>query len=130
MGGTQRLLAAVAVTVAGLLNAGTAVADTVADTTGNQITRWDAVWDLQADGSVDVTLEFDFDFGDDPGHGPYLTFPTQADYGDGEHLRVYDIHDVVASSPSGAPADLELYWEDAQVTFRIGDEDVDDVSGV
>ena len=70
---------------------------TSTDTTGNQITRWDETYDLQPDGSAKVTLTIDFDFGDDPGHGPYFTFPTHQGYDD-TYNRVYDITDLTASS--------------------------------
>ncbi|MDN4472898.1 DUF2207 domain-containing protein [Demequina zhanjiangensis] len=125
MKGTLRALAAL---MLALVWTGTA-AYAASDTTGNQVTRWDAVWDLQADGSAEVTIDFDFDFGDDPGHGPYLTFPTEVDYGDGVHTRLFDVHDIRVGSPSGAPAQAYVDESGGAVTIRIGDEDVDDVSG-
>src|SRR4051812_5836205 len=73
--------------------------------TGNQITRWDETYDLQPDGSAKVTVDFDFDFGDDPGHGPYFTFPTHQGYDD-TYDRVYDYTDISASSSTGAPANV------------------------
>ncbi|WP_084125822.1 DUF2207 domain-containing protein [Demequina sp. NBRC 110054] len=102
---------------------------TASGTTGRQITKYEATWVLQADGSADVSVAFTFDFGDDPGHGPYLTFPTEVDYGDGAHVRLYDVHDVEASSPTGAPAQTYVTESAGVVTIRIGDEDIDDVSG-
>ena len=102
---------------------------TSADTTGNQITRWDETFDLQQDGSAKVRLEIDFDFGDDPGHGPYFTFPTHQGY-DETYNRVYEITDLTATSPTGAPANI--YTEDGEfwLVVRVGDENIDNVSGV
>lgn len=103
--------------------------DTSDYSTGNEIMRWDETYDLQPDGSAKVTVEIDFDFGDDPGHGPYFTFPTRQVY-DETYNRVYEISDVSASSPTGAPANVYLEEGDAWLVVRIGDENVDDVSGV
>ncbi len=98
-------------------------------TSGREITRYDVTADAAVDGTVDVTIELDFDFGDDPGHGPYLSFPTRVPYDD-ELDRVFEYRDVEASSPTGAPADVNRDDESSAVVLRIGDEDVDDVSGV
>ena len=98
-------------------------------TSGREITRYDVTADASADGTVALTIELDFDFGDDPGHGPYLTFPTRVSYDD-ELDRVFEYHDVRASSPTGAPAQVNREDETSAMILRIGDEDVDDVSGV
>lgn len=98
-------------------------------TSGREVTRYDARADVAPDGSVRVQVELDFDFGDDPGHGPYLTYPTRVPYDD-ERDRVFTYTDVTVDSPSGAPADLHREDEGAAVVLRVGDEDVDDVSGV
>ena len=98
-------------------------------TSGREITRYDVTAEAAADGTVDVTLDLDFDFGDDPGHGPYLSFPTRVSYDD-ELDRVFEYRDVQASSPTGAPAQVNREDESSAVVLRIGDEDVDDVSGV
>lgn len=97
--------------------------------TGREITRYDVTADVAADGSVAVTIELDFDFGGDPGHGPYLSFPTRVRYDD-ERDRVFEYTDVTASSPTGAPAQVNRSDGMSSVVLRIGDEDVDDVSGV
>ncbi|MCC2315125.1 DUF2207 domain-containing protein [Cellulomonas xiejunii] len=98
-------------------------------TSGREITRYDVTADAAPDGTVDVVIDFDFDFGDDPGHGPYLTFPTRVSYDD-EKDRFFDFGDVRVTSSTGAPADLHREDETSAVVLRIGDEDVDDVSGV
>ena len=102
--------------------------NTSTDATGNHITRWDETYDLQPDGSAKVTLEIDFDFGNDPGHGPYFTFPTRQGYDD-TYNRVYDITDVSASSSTGAPANVYLEGGDYWLVVRVGDENIGDVSG-
>ena len=101
---------------------------TSTDTTGNQITRWDETYDLQPDGSAKVALTIDFDFGDDPGHGPYFTFPTHQGYDD-KYNRVYKITDLTASSSTGAPA--KIYTEDGDywLVVRVGDQDQGNISG-
>lgn len=98
-------------------------------TSGREVTRYDVTADVAADGTVALTVELDFDFGDDPGHGPYLTFPTRVSYDD-EQDRVFRYADVRASSPTGAPAQVHREDEGSAVVLRIGDEDVDDVEGV
>jgi uncharacterized membrane protein YgcG len=96
---------------------------------GQELTRYDVDVTVAADGVAQVVLDFDMDYGDEPGHGPYLTLPTRQ-HVDAEHDRLYEITDVTASSPSGAPADLDVETQSGGLVLRIGDEDVDDVSGV
>lgn len=106
--------------------AGSARADL---SSGREVTRYDVTAEADADGTVDLVLELDFDFGDEPGHGPYLTFPTRVSYDD-ERDRFFEFSDVRATSPSGAPAEVHREDETSAMVLRIGDEDVDDVSGV
>lgn len=107
-----------------------ATASTGDDYPGREVTRWDATYELAADGSVAVTTEIDFDFGNDPGHGVIFTFPTTQGIEDSDLERVWDIGDVAASSPTGAPAGIATESEGDTLYVRIGDEDIDDVSGV
>ena len=113
--------------------AGSAVAaapDEVGDqTSGREITRYDITATLDADGTAHVTTDFDFDFGDDPGHGPYLTLVTRQRYDDSRD-RLYQVSDISASSPSGAPAQVNRENDPDAIVLRIGDPDVGDVSGV
>jgi len=99
------------------------------DVPGREITRWDETFTLQQDGSVDVRLEFDFDFGNDPGHGPYLVLPTRQGYDD-TYDRKYRTTGISASSPTGAPAGVSLDEGRSYTDVKIGDPNVDDVSGV
>ncbi|WP_062530856.1 DUF2207 domain-containing protein [Demequina rhizosphaerae] len=106
-----------------------AAAHAAASDDGRSVERWDATYDLQEDGSARVTVEIDFDFGNDPGHGPYWTLPIRQGYDD-SFDRVYDITDVSASSPSGAPANVYLDEGDDWLVVRVGDESIGDVDGV
>jgi uncharacterized membrane protein YgcG len=116
-----------------LLALGLVVALTAAavpdQTSGQEITRYDVTAVLDADGVMRVTLDFDFDFGDDPGHGPYLTLPTRVSYDD-ELDREFRYTDITASSPTDAPARVNEESTGNALILRIGDEDIDDVSGV
>ncbi|MFW7414327.1 DUF2207 domain-containing protein [Demequina sp. SO4-18] len=96
---------------------------------GRQVLRWDATYSLHDDGSVDVRTEIDFDFGDEPGHGVVFTLPTAQPIEDG-YERLFDVTGITAASPSGAPDDLDVDAQGSTLVVRIGDEDVDDVSGV
>lgn len=97
-------------------------------TAGREITRYDVTATLAADGVAHVVIDFDFDFGNDPGHGPYLTLPTRQDAG--EQDRLYRITSLSASSSTGAPAQLNPESGGSALILRIGDPDIDDVSGV
>lgn len=126
---------ALAGAVAAALGAGAATAAAAApsqvgdQTSGREITRYDVTARLGADGVAHVTVDFDFDFGTDPGHGPYLSLVTRQQYDD-ERDRLYEYSHITASSPSGAPAHVNRDDDAYAVVLRIGDEDVDDVSGV
>src|SRR5674476_51323 len=97
-------------------------------TAGREITRFDVAAELGTDGVARVTLDFDFDFGNDPGHGPFLTLPTRQDAG--EKDRLYRISGISASSSTGAPAQVNTEPSGGALILRIGDPDIDDVSGV
>ena len=115
-----------------LLALGLVVALTAAapdQSSGREITRYDVTAVLAADGTMRVDLDFDFDFGDDPGHGPYLTLPTRVSYDD-EQDREFRYSDVSASSSTDAPAQVNREDDGSAMILRIGDEDIDDVSGV
>jgi uncharacterized membrane protein YgcG len=98
-------------------------------TSGREITRYDVTATLDADGTAHVTTDLDFDFGDDPGHGPYLTLVTRQRYDDTRD-RLYQYSDISASSPSGAPAQVNRENDANAIVLRIGDPKVGDVSGV
>lgn len=96
---------------------------------GREITRYDVTAALTADGVMKVALDFDFDFGDEPGHGPFLTLPTRVYYDDSSD-RAFRYTDISASSSTGAPAQVNREESDTALILRIGDPNVDNVSGV
>ncbi len=98
-------------------------------TSGREMTRYDVTATIGSDGITTVDLDFDFDFGDDPGHGPYLTYPTRVYYDD-THDREFHYSDISASSSTGAPAQVNQETTDTALILRIGDENIDNVSGV
>ena len=98
------------------------------DVPGRHITRWDETYTLQRDGSADVRLEIDFDFGDNPGHGPYMVLPTRQGY-DKNSDRVYATSGISASSPTGAPAGVNLDYGANFIDVKIGDPNIGNVSG-
>ena len=97
--------------------------------TGREITRYDVSAVLGADGRMNVVIDFDFDFGDDPGHGPYLTLVTRQGVDD-QTDREFRYSGIDASSSTGAPAQVNREDGSNAIVLRIGDPDVDDVSGV
>lgn len=122
-------LAALAALAVPLLGASPALAAVGDQTTGREITRYDVTADVAADGVAHVSIDFDFDFGDDPGHGPYLSLVTRQRYDDTRD-RLFRYSGITVSSPSGAPAQVNREDDPYAIVLRIGDEDVDDVSGV
>lgn len=125
----MRLLRAVVVALV-LVVLGALPASAAPDqSSGREITRYDVTASLAADGVMKVALDFDFDFGDDPGHGPFLTLPTRVYYDDSSD-RAFRYTDISASSSSGAPAQVNREENDSALILRIGDPDVDNVSGV
>ncbi|WP_456845316.1 DUF2207 domain-containing protein [Cellulomonas sp. P5_C6] len=95
---------------------------------GREITRYDVTAVLSADGVMQVALDFDFDFGDEPGHGPFLTLPTRVYYDDSQD-RAFRYSEISASSSTGAPAQVNREENDNALILRIGDPDIDNVSG-
>lgn len=112
-----------------LLSVGAPAFAAVDQTSGREITRYDVTTVLGADGVARVDIDFDFDFGDDPGHGPYLTYPTRVYYDD-QHDREFHYSDISASSSTGAPAQVNQENTDTALILRIGDPGIDNVSGV
>ena len=77
-----------------------------------------------------VDLDFDFDFGDDPGHGPYLTLPTRVYYDDSHGPRVPLHRHLGVVARRARPAQVNQEDTDTALILRIGDPDIDNVSGV
>ncbi|WP_158580723.1 DUF2207 domain-containing protein [Cellulomonas rhizosphaerae] len=94
-----------------------------------QITHYAESVQLDSDGTAHVAIDLSLDFADTPGHGPYLTVVSREATDDGR-TRVYTVADVSASSPSNAPADVDVQDDGSAVQIRIGDPSVGDVDGV
>ena len=106
-----------------------AASATTPDVPGRHITKWDETYTLHTDGSADVRLEIDFNFGNDPGHGPYLVLPTRQKYGKTSNDRLYATSGISASSPTGAPAGVNLDQGRNFIDVKIGDPNIGNVSG-
>ncbi len=101
-----------------------------ADQGSRSVDRYHATYTVQPDGSVQVDADFDFNFGNLPGHGPYLTLPLLQGTGSTSQYRSYPVTGVMASSPSGAPADVNIDQTNGWLEIRLGDPNIGDVSGV
>ncbi len=115
-----RLVAALVVALVGLL-----LVPGVARANGEswRITDYRAVATVDAQGTADVQLSLSFDFGNDPGHGPYLTFPLRQEIAnDPDHWRMLDMTIGQVSSPSGADASVQTKEEDGNLLIRVGSE--------
>ncbi len=88
------------------------------------IRRMDVTAAADADGgAMHVTADFEMEFRGGGDHGPYVTLPTRQAVQDNPDVwRVLDVSDVTATSPSGAPAQVEVEREDGAVAIRVGDE--------
>lgn len=91
---------------------------------GERITAFAATYTLRANGSVEVTEHLTYRFSGSSSHGIRREIITAQDYRQGSDLvRVYRLHDVSASSPSGAPADVEVKDGGDASVVQIGDAD-------
>ncbi|MGD7789407.1 DUF2207 domain-containing protein [Propionibacteriaceae bacterium Y1700] len=120
----RRLLLVLLTTV--LLLIGGAATAHAEEGDSHEITRYDVVATAAEDGTIDVKVNFDFDFHDEPAHGPYVALAErQRIPGDPKHWRQFDISDVEASSPSGAPADVQTHSENGALMIRVGDPGIE-----
>lgn len=86
-----------------------------------RIARYDVDARIQTNGDALVTSTIDFDFSDDKGHGPFLVFVTRMPIdGDRDHWRMIDISDVTVTSPSGAPANVQVSHPSGTLMLKIG----------
>ncbi|MGZ4720103.1 DUF2207 domain-containing protein [Oryzihumus sp.] len=120
MGARGRLRALLGVLVALGVLLGLPTAALAAD--GEHIVSFTAAYDVQADGGMDVTETLVWDFGGGEHHGIKRYVITQQGYQNSttQH-RVYEMSDVSASSPSGAPADVDVSQLGANTVIRVGD---------
>jgi len=96
---------------------------------GRYIEEYTAQYYINTDGTVDVTIDFTFNFNGISGHGPYVSYPIRVPYND-QNDRFYRISNVHASSPTGAPADINREADKYWVNFKIGDPDIGTINGV
>ena len=76
---------------------------------GERIVSFAADYAVQADGSMDVTETLVWQFAGDTSHGIQRFIRTSAGYDPKpDTYRRYELSDVSASSPSGAPADVAV----------------------
>lgn len=106
-----------------------------AQDTGWRITSFDVVMDVRDDGSVRVVEDIAVDFGGLRRRGIFRQIPVRYDLpGDAtvpegsveDWWRELDVRDLEVTSPSGAPADVELTGpgrEGRDLVIRIGDPD-------
>jgi uncharacterized membrane protein YgcG len=88
-----------------------------------RITEFRAAVTVDADGTAAVQETIAFDFGNDPGHGPYLTFPLRQEIGnDPDHYRMLDMKIGQVTSPSGANTELKTEEENGNLLVRVGSE--------
>jgi hypothetical protein len=89
---------------------------------GEHIVSFTAAYDVQADGGMDVTETLVWDFGGGEHHGIKRYVITSQGYQNStDQHRVYEMSDVSASSPSGAPADVDVSQLGANTVIRVGD---------
>ncbi|WOP19375.1 DUF2207 domain-containing protein [Raineyella sp. LH-20] len=75
-------------------------------------------------GTMHVTQDFDMEFFGSGNHGPYVTLVTrQAVAGDPDHWRVLRYGNIRATSPTGAPAQVETEQDSGLLKIRVGDPD-------
>lgn len=73
-------------------------------------------------GTMQVTQDFDMEFFGSGNHGPYVYLVTrQAITGDADHWRVLKVSNVRATSPTGAPAQLQVEDSSGTLKIRVGD---------
>ncbi|MGW5239895.1 DUF2207 domain-containing protein [Monashia sp. NPDC004114] len=113
---------AVAAMVLLVLPAGAAHA---AESTGEAMQKYDALFELKPDGSVAVTEQITWRFPQGAQrHGIVRNIVVRMGYNNEEgKYRYFDMTDVDASSPSGAPADFAVSDIGAAKQIRIGNPD-------
>lgn len=88
-----------------------------------RITDYNVQATVDDHGTTSVHLALSFDFGNDPGHGPYLTFPLRQEIAnDPDHWRMLTMTVGEVSSPSGADASVQTTTQDGNLLIRVGSE--------
>jgi uncharacterized protein (TIGR04222 family) len=110
-----RLAGALLVAAAVAVPAGPARAQTF-----EHITSYGVTIDVRRSGTLHVVETIEYDFGVVPKHGIFRTIPRRFRY-DGEHDRVYPIHDVRVSGSPGTPLQFEKNLGGGSAVIKIGD---------
>jgi uncharacterized membrane protein YgcG len=91
---------------------------------GERIVSFTADYAVQTNGSMDVTETLVWQFAGDTSHGIQRYIRTSAGYDQKpDTYRRYEMSDVSASSPSGAPSDVAVSETGAETRIRIGSPD-------
>lgn len=85
------------------------------------IDRFDAKLTIQPDGVFTAYEAIDADFRNSPHHGIYRDITEELDYGDGAHLRKYDITLVGVTAADGRKHQVATSTEGVNRRFKIGD---------
>jgi uncharacterized membrane protein YgcG len=89
---------------------------------GESIRTYDVKLTVLPDGGLRVSETVEYDFGSAERHGIFREVPTRVPYDQGND-RVYRLHDVEVTSPTGAPSDVDRSESGGVTTLRIGDPD-------
>ena len=120
MGARGRLRALLAALAALGVLVGLPAAAVAADT--EHIVSFTADYAVQADGGMDVTETLVWAFGSGEHHGIKRYVITSQGYQNSkDQHRVYELGNVTASSPSGAPSDVDVSEFGANTVIRVGD---------
>jgi len=91
-----------------------------AQASGEQVASFHVDAMIRADGSLEVAEEISYDFGTNQRHGIERELDTRERYDD-DHDRVYELSEITAVSPSGAPDGVQLIDNATSTTIRVGD---------
>ncbi len=110
----KRLAVVLALGLAALLGtSGTALAD-------ESIDGYDVTITVAADGGFHVREALSYNFGSEQRHGILRTIPVRYSYDD-TYDRVVDVSNVLVTSPSGAPANVDTSIDSGVLTMKVGD---------
>lgn len=116
-----RALAALACLLALLLPASVARAASpaIASADVERVRSYDVLLTVRPDGGLHVRESIGYDFGTAAKHGIFRAIPTRVSF-DATHDRVYRVHDVTVTSPTGAPSSVQV-TDGATTRIRVGD---------
>jgi hypothetical protein len=86
------------------------------------IAPYSVVVTVHRDGTFHVQERISYDFGGEQRHGILRIIPVRYHYDDSRD-RVVEVTGVHVTSPTGAPAGVDLSEADGQLTIKVGDPD-------